>query len=326
MTSARATFAVENYDLAATLASGQAFRWRRAGPAWEGVVGSRWVRLRQDNDAIHAETSAPVSDWQWLRHYLQADVDLRPILASFPDDPPMSRSMSACRGLRLLRQEPWECLASFICSSTKRIVQIEQIVTLLCRRFGQPLPVPAGTEPAWSFPAVEHLAAASEAELRQCKLGFRAPYLFGTARKLAAGEVDLARLPAMPLEEARAALLALPGVGQKIADCVLLFAGGFHEAFPVDVWIIKALRELYFPRRKPALPRLRHFSRTHFGPHGGYAQQYLFHYMRTQKPPSNAGATRPARVISEHERWRLVTQISPRICFAITGRGYIYCL
>jgi len=284
MTLARATFVVENYDLAATLASGQTFRWRRAGPAWEGVVGARWVRLRQDTAGLCAETAAPVSDWQWLRHYLQTDVDLREILASFPDDPPMRGSVVACRGLRLLRQEPWECLASFICSSTKRIVQIEQIVALLCRRFGQPLPVPAGMEPAWSFPTAQRLAAASEAELRQCKLGFRAPYLSTTARKLAQGGMVLARLPEMPLQDARAALLALPGVGAKIADCVLLFAGGFQDAFPVDVWIMRALRELYFPRRRPTLLRLRHFSRTHFGPYSGYAQQYLFHYMRTQRP------------------------------------------
>jgi N-glycosylase/DNA lyase len=196
----------------------------------------------------------------------------------------MRAAAAACHGLRLLRQDPWECLASFICSSTKQIVQIQQMVALLSRRYGEPLPVPPGTDPAWSFPTVQRLAAASEAELRECKLGFRAPFLCQTARKVAAGEVDLARLPEMPLDEARACLLALPGVGVKIADCVLLFAGGFQEAFPVDVWIIKALRELYFPHRRPKLPRLRQFSRSHFGPYAGYAQQYLFHYMRTKGP------------------------------------------
>jgi len=284
MTPSPAAFSVNNYDLALTLASGQAFRWRRCGDAWAGVVGSRWVRLRQEPDGIRAETAAPGGDWQWLRHYLQLDVDLEKILASFPDDPPMRDSLAACRGLRLLRQEPWECLASFICSSTKQIVQIEQIVGLLCRRFGETLPVPPGADSAWAFPSVERLAAASEAELRACKLGFRAPYLAGTARKLAAGEVDLARLAEMPLAEARAALLTLPGVGVKIADCVLLFAYGFQEAFPVDVWIIRALQQLYFPKRRVKLPRLRRFSRSHFGPYGGYAQQYLFHYMRTHRP------------------------------------------
>jgi N-glycosylase/DNA lyase len=277
----QAAFPVKNYDLALTLASGQAFRWRRSAEAWAGVIGSRWVCLRQEPDGIRAETAAPEADWQWLRHYLQLDVDLAGILASFPDDPPMRDSMAACRGLRLLRQEPWECLASFICSSTKQIVQIEQIVGLLCRRFGGEIAVPPGMDSVWSFPTVERLASASEAELRACKMGFRAPYLSGAARKLAAGELDLSRLAEWPLEEARAALLKLPGVGVKIADCVLLFAYGFQEAFPVDVWIIKALQQLYFPKRRPKLPRLRRFSQAHFGPYGGYAQQYLFHYMRT---------------------------------------------
>jgi hypothetical protein len=136
----------------------------------------------------------------------------------------MREAVAACRGLRLVRQEPWECLASFICSSTKQIVQIEQIVGLLSQKFGPPLPLPPGIQSAGAFPTVERLAAASEAELRACKLGFRAPYLSGTARKLAAGEVDLSRLGGRPLEEAREALLTLPGVGAKIADCVLLFA------------------------------------------------------------------------------------------------------
>jgi N-glycosylase/DNA lyase len=283
MTLSQTTFDVRHYDLALTLASGQTFRWRRCGDAWIGVIGSRWVRLRQQPDGIRAETSSPTDDWQWLGHYLQLDADVEKILKSFPNDAPMRDSVAACRGLRLVRQEPWECLASFICSSTKQIVQIEQIVELLCRRFGEAVAVPAGMEPAWTFPTIERLAEASEAELRACKLGFRAPFLSGTARKLAGQEVDLSRLGEKSLEGARAALQALPGVGAKIADCVLLFAYGFQEAFPVDVWIMKALRELYFPKRRPKLPRLRRFSQTYFGPYGGYAQQYLFHYMRTAR-------------------------------------------
>ena len=288
MTLSQTALPIKNYNLALTLASGQAFRWRRSGGAWEGVVGSRWVRLRQEPGCLRAETYGPAEDWRWLRHYLQTEVDLDPILAAFPDDSPMREAVAACRGLRLLRQEPWECLASFICSSSKQIVQIEQIVGLLSQKFGPPLPLPPGIQSAGAFPTVERLAAASEAELRACKLGFRAPYLSGTARKLAAGEVDLSRLGGRPLEEAREALLTLPGVGAKIADCVLLFAYGFQEAFPMDVWIIKALQQLYFPKRRPKLPRLRHFSRSHFGPYSGYAQQYLFHYMRTRKRPAPA--------------------------------------
>lgn len=275
-------FLADNYDLAATLTSGQAFRWRRMDGAWEGVVAGRWVRLRQEQNFIRAETAVPVEDWDWLRHYLQLDVNIGKIFETFPPDEPMQNSVQSCAGLRLLRQKPWECLASFICSSTKQIVQIQQIIALLCRRFGEPLAVPAGHEPVHSFPDFGRLAEVSESALRECKLGFRAPYLLASARKLRDGEVDLTALHGMTLEEARAQLLQLPGVGLKIADCVLLFGYGFQRAFPVDVWIMKALRQLYFPKRRVNLARLRRFSQTHFGPHSGYAQQYLFHYMRTK--------------------------------------------
>jgi N-glycosylase/DNA lyase len=125
-------------------------------------------------------------------------------------------------------------------------------------------------------------------------MGVRAPHLLGAARRVAAGELDLARMRTLPLAEARMELTRLRGVGDKIADCVLLFAGGFPGAFPVDVWVRKALRELYFPRRRPSPRRLREFADTHFGPHAGYAQQYLFHYMRTRLParPRSSGRAR----------------------------------
>jgi len=273
--------AARDYDLAATLSSGQAFRWTLRDGAWEGVVGLRWVRLRQCDGGIEAETAAPVANWTWLADYLQSHIDLGSILLTFPDDEPMRASVAACRGLRLLRQEPWECLASFILSSTKQIVQIEQIVTLLCARYGAPLAVPVGHEPAHAFPSAERLAAASEAELRACKMGFRAPNLLATARRVAGGELDLRSLQTRSVTEARAALVALPGVGEKIANCVLLFAYGFQEAFPVDVWVRKAIRQLYFPKRHPTPERLRRFVATYFGPSAGYAQQYLFHFVRT---------------------------------------------
>jgi N-glycosylase/DNA lyase len=184
--------------------------------------------------------------------------------------------------MRLLRQDPWECLASFILSSTKQIVQIRQIVALLCERYGEPLAVAPACPPAFAFPCPARLARATEAELRACKMGFRAPYLLATARLIASGQYDLARLHALPIETARAELMQLPGVGRKIADCVLLFGYGFQSAFPVDVWVMKALRQLYFPRRGVSRQRLHRFAETHFGPRAGYAQQYLFHYMRTK--------------------------------------------
>jgi N-glycosylase/DNA lyase len=113
-------------------------------------------------------------------------------------------------------------------------------------------------------------------------MGFRAPSLLAAAREIAEGRFDLERIRHLPHAEARAELMKLRGVGGKIADCVLLFAYGFDAAFPVDVWIERALQQLYFPRRRASEKRLRRFAATHFGPHAGYAQQYLFHYMRTK--------------------------------------------
>lgn len=278
-------FSVRSYDLAATLASGQAFRWRWVDHGWEGVVANRWVRLQEVPAGIQARTAAPEQHWSWLAEYLQIGVDLDRVLETFPDDEPMRAAVAACRGLRLLRQDPWECLASFILSSTKQIVQIQQIVAALCERFGDALPVPTGHEPAFGFPSAARLAACAESELRECKMGFRAPNLLRTARIIAAGELNLERLRGSSVDAARAELVRLPGVGNKIANCVLLFAYGFQQAFPVDVWVLKALQQLYFPKRRVSSKRLARFTSTHFGVNAGYAQQYLFHYMRIHAAP-----------------------------------------
>jgi N-glycosylase/DNA lyase len=273
-------FPVAHYDLDSTLASGQAFRWRRVQDAWEGVIGPRWVRLRSDAGVIRAETAEPVSHWDWLRSYLQLEVDLDAVFATFPQDAFLQQAVQACQGLRLLKQDPWECLASFILSSTKQICQIEQIIDALCVRFGSPLAVPAGHSPAWRFPDAHRLARASEAEMRACKMGFRAPNLLVTARMVDQQTIDLEALAGSTYEEAQRQLMMLPGVGDKIANCVLLFCGFYPEAFPIDVWIKRVLQDQYFPKQHCTANQLQQFGRTHFGPRAGYAQQYLFHYAR----------------------------------------------
>jgi N-glycosylase/DNA lyase len=315
MSATKIIFRVHDYDLAATLDSGQAFRWQEQNDSWVGVIGKHWVRLTQTSDGIRAESVAPVAGWGFLRDFLQTEINLAAVLKTFPDDEPMRIAVAACPGLRLLKQDPWECLASFILSSTKQIVQIRQIVSVLCEQFGEPVfslssqkggegqgeeanyfrvqipsPQPSprlGWEreknrSCFAFPTPQRIAAATEAELRTCKMGFRAPSLLAAAREISEGRFDLERIRRLPHAEARAELMKLRGVGGKIADCVLLFAYGFDSAFPVDVWIERALQRLYFPRRRASEQRLRRFAATHFGPHAGYAQQYLFHYMRTK--------------------------------------------
>jgi N-glycosylase/DNA lyase len=142
--------------------------------------------------------------------------------------------------------------------------------------------VPAGVPATFAFPGADRLAAIPQRELRKCGMGFRAPYLAETARLVAGGAIVLAGLRHLPLSSAREALMQLPGVGRKIADCVLLFGVGHVAAFPVDVWVLRTLRELYFEGREAPMREVIQFAETHFGPQAGYAQQYLFHAARTR--------------------------------------------
>lgn len=258
---------VTDFNLAATLECGQAFRWSRdPDGGYTGVIGHRVCRLRQDGATLHGDIDP---------HYLALDLDLSAVAATFPADAPLQAAVKAHWGLRVLRQEPWETLASYIASSTKQIVQIRQIVALLAARFGQPLA--AGH---YSFPAVAVIARATPQQLLDCKLGFRAKYLLAAAKLIDGGKVRLADVPALEYERAVEELLKIPGVGEKIANCTLLFSCGFHQAFPVDVWVARSVKRLYFPRRKISTPKLRAFTRSRFGPYAGWAQQYLFYAER----------------------------------------------
>ena len=170
---------VRDYDLAATLDSGQVFRWRQTGNFWDGVISKHFVRLTQIENGIRAQTVSPVENWNFLREFLQTEIDLAAVLKTFPDDAPMNAAVASCRGLRLLRQDPWECLASFILSSTKQIVQIRQIVALLCERFGEPCSVEpvarqnsaTGRTLQFTFPLPQRIAAVTEQELSRLQNG-----------------------------------------------------------------------------------------------------------------------------------------------------------
>ncbi len=273
-----AVFPLRDYHLAATLTSGQAFRWREANGTWENIIANRWVRLSVKDKKLHAQTAAPQKDWHWLTDYLQLNVNLKKILATFPkDDPHLAAAKKSCPGLRLLKQDPWETLAGFICSSNKRIIQIQQIIADLCNQFGEPI-----HENWQTFPTAGRLASLTQADLRNCRMGYRAKYLHATATMIAANEINLPAIATLDYQPAKAELQRLPGIGPKVADCILLFAYANPQAFPLDTWIIKALRQLYFPRRNPTPKQLRAFIQKHFAPHHGYAQQYLFHHVRTQ--------------------------------------------
>lgn len=265
------------FDLALSLESGQVFHWTREGQTWSGLVGDAPVELRQEGDTLVGGGLAAPDE---LARYLALDHPMTRILRSLPKDAHLRAAAKYCGKLRLLRQPAWECLATFITSAVKQVPHIAQISGHLRRRYGQP--VEFGGRTFHAYPTPEALAAATEEDLRaQARLGWRAGNLLATAQRIAAGGFDLEAPRHLPLAEARKALCTLPGVGEKVANCVLLFAYERLEAFPVDVWIERMLHELYFPGRdRVTTGEIREFAAGYFGPYGGYAQQLLFHHAR----------------------------------------------
>jgi N-glycosylase/DNA lyase len=218
-----------------------------------------------------------------VAHYFSLDHPLAEIRASFPDDPAMQEASAFCRGLRIIRQPRWECLATFITSSMKQVVHIRRMSRALRQRYGRRVLICESH--VYAFPDAHRLAQSTEKELRECALGYRAKNLLATAQQISRGEVDLDALAELPDDELRARLCALPGVGPKVANCVMLFAYERLRAFPIDVWVERVLMEKYFPRRRRLTARkLREFSANYFGVHCGYAQQYLFHHARKTAP------------------------------------------
>ena len=275
-----------DFDLAMTLNSGQVFHWEKLGNGFVGTIGDRAVYVEQRKNASTVWTSEekpdglkPSSLRRLVTNYFALDHPLAEICASFPDDPAMNSARLFCRGLRIIRQPKWECLATFICSSMKQVAHIRQISLALRRRFGEGRQI--GNHFAYAFPLARRIARASEDDLRECALGYRARNLLMTARLVGSGNADLGAWSALPDADLREKLCALPGVGMKVANCVMLFAYERLGAFPIDVWIERVLKKQYFPRKKKVTePQLREFAETYFGEHGGYAQQYLFHHAR----------------------------------------------
>ena len=260
------------FDLAKTLESGQVFHWFRNDATFSGLIGEELVELRQNDGRLEIFQGRP----ETVSRYFALDHPLEEIVATFQQDDVLGPAAEFCHGLRIMRQEPWECLATFITSALKQVPHIRQISLDLRRRYGKEI-----SAEFHAYPSPDALASAGETALRESRLGFRAKNLAGAARMIADGQISLELLRKLPTNELRRELCRIPGVGEKVANCVLLFAYERLEAFPIDVWIERVLRDLYFvKKRKVTSERLRHFAATHFGPYAGYAQQYLFHHAR----------------------------------------------
>ncbi len=261
-------------NLRATLECGQVFHWReRPDGSWEGLIGDSPAVVREEGGRMEVLRG----DRKLIVRYFALDHDLDAICAGFPRDKTMRAALEFCRGLRIIRQPAWECLATFITSSMKQVAHIRRMSFDLRARFGRAV---RGFN-VRAYPDAAAVAAATEDELRACGLGYRAKHLRATAALVASGRVDLEAMRSLEDAALRGALCELPGVGRKVANCVMLFGFERLSAFPVDTWIARIMRRHYWRGDVKATPgMLEDRMAPRFGSHAGYAQQYLFHHAR----------------------------------------------
>lgn len=256
----------EEMDLAKTFECGQCFRWNAdENGVYTGVAFGHAARIWRECDGIFIRSDAPISLW---RDYFDLGRDYGAISRGFSGGAYLAECIEYGQGIRILRQEPWEALCSFIISQCNNIKRIKGIVERLCREYGDEIEFEG--ESFYSFPNAARLAALDEADLAPLRCGYRAAYIIAAARSVADGALELDALITANYAEAKARLLALPGVGEKVANCVVLFGLRHMEAFPIDVWIRRALREHFPPDFDPAS----------LGEYAGLAQQYIFYYAR----------------------------------------------
>ncbi|MCC8079252.1 MAG: DNA-3-methyladenine glycosylase 2 family protein [Oscillospiraceae bacterium] len=258
-------------DAKKTFECGQCFRWNaEEDGAYVGVAFGQAGRVVTEDNSVYIITDDGTDPDVW-RGYFDLGTDYEAVRAGFAaggDYLAMCAAFGA--GIRILRQESWEALCSFIISQCNNIPRIKGIVDRLCRLFGDEICFDG--QIFYTFPPAERLAALTPEDLAPLRCGYRAEYIISAARAVSCGEIDLEALKTCSAEAARGELLKLRGVGKKVADCTVLFGLGHMEAFPIDVWMKRALKQ-HFPKD---------FDPASLGEYAGLAQQYIFYYARSE--------------------------------------------
>jgi len=256
----------KDFSLEDTLTCGQCFRFfPQPDGSFEGVAQGRFLKIAQQNDSLLFYNTSPEEFEGFWRGYFDLDRDYGAIKQRLSQDKTLKKAAEYAPGIRILKQDFWEALCCFIFSQNNNIKRIMGITERFCEAFGDLLP-----QGRHSFPSSDRIAPLSREDLCPLRCGFRADYLLDAARKVSSGEIDGPKIRGMPLEEARTVLQTIRGVGPKVAECVLLYGLNRLDAFPVDVWIKRALDRYY----GGTLPNT-------IKEYAGIAQQYLFHYIRT---------------------------------------------
>ena len=259
------------FNLDLSVSCGQSFRWRKIDEFWYAPVGDAVWKVKQEGDVLLYDGASEAD----LIRYFGLDVPLDDILADVDRDDLIHSAVSSCRGLRLHRQPTFECLISYICATCANIPGIQMRIENLAKTYGRQLEMDGMT--FYTFPNPKDLACESPENIRLCKVGYRDKYICG-ASAYAAENPDWAdEIFAMDYKEAKKKLMSLPGVGPKVADCVLLFAFEKYEAVPIDVWMERIFRTRYIgSEKKLSYEKAAVYAREHFGRYAGYAQEYLF--------------------------------------------------
>ena len=260
-------------DLDRTLGCGQVFRWRKEGEVWKGIVKGKELRLRQEGALIIAEGG--IGD-EALERYFRSDDDLDGIRSEISKDERITFMVSNAPGLRLIRQDPWECAASYVLATNANLPRIQKMIENVCRTFGDLLP--GG---GFTFPRPDQISSGNEAA-KTCGLGFRCNRFVEFARLVDRGEIDLDTLRKVDYDECVRELKSYPGIGDKVADCVAVFSLDHLDAFPVDVRIKNAMDDMYGVCG--TYRSVNRFGREYFGRYAGYAQEYIYYsFQRIKK-------------------------------------------
>ncbi len=264
-----------------TFECGQCFRWRRESDgSYSGIVQGRIVNVQYNTGRLVLR-NASIEDFKQLWFvYFDLGRDYGEVKNAVAIDGIMQKAIEFGSGIRLLKQEPWEALISFILSSNNNIPRIMKIIEDISRLYGREMEYDG--RKYYGFPNAQGLAACSLKQLKVCGAGYRCEYLHRTAVKIALGEFDIQMLAGLETAEARNYLMRLHGVGNKVADCMLLYSGTKYDVFPTDVWVKRVMEKLYF-KREVSFREIRMFAAETFGEYAGIAQQYLFYYAREHK-------------------------------------------
>ncbi len=268
---------IKNFDTEHIFDNGQAFRFTKTKNGYEGVAFGRYLRVTEEENAVVLYPCTQKDFEEIWYNYLDLARDYANLF-SHCDDIGLQKGCEYAKGLRLLNQQPFEALISFIVSANNNIKRIRGIIEKMCVMFGEEFTFEGKIY--HKFPTPTALSKGSGLQLVECGAGYRADYITDTAKKIAEG-FSLEELKTVGYEEAKKRLTTLKGVGPKVADCVLLFSLGYSDAFPCDVWIKRVMEDLYGFTGKDM--QLYSFAKEKFGIHSGIAQQYLFHWYRTNQ-------------------------------------------